>query len=73
MPASLNIFVVLERKNYLWLGRKHTIHEALSLISVVGFKKPGLFFIHSQSTGDKFFYRAEPEIGVVQVEPPSDY
>jgi hypothetical protein len=73
MAASLDIFVILGEKNYLWLGCAQTDNQALELIRAVGSKRRGVFFIHSQRTGEQSFYRAGPEAGVVQVEKPLDF
>jgi hypothetical protein len=73
MTSSLDVFAINGSGVYLWLGCARTDGEALELIRAAGSKAPGVFFIHSQRTGERSFYRAAPEADVAQVEKPPGF
>jgi hypothetical protein len=73
MTAPFDIFAINGTGSYIWLGCARTDNEALELIRAAGSKGPGVFFIHSQRTGKRSFYRAAPEADVVQVEKPPEF
>jgi hypothetical protein len=67
MDASLDVFAIFGESDFLWIGCTRTDYEALELIRTQGLKKARMFFIHSQKTGRRTFYKVERESEVIQL------
>jgi len=66
MIAPLDVFAV-EDGDSLWLGCAETLSKALELPLLHG---EGLYFVFSQSTGHKEFYRVNSDGTVVPMSGP---
>lgn len=54
MSEPLDVFVLLGRDNYDWIGQTPNYHDAALLIRNYG--KEGVFFVHSEVTGCRTFF-----------------
>jgi hypothetical protein len=70
MTAPLDVFVLNGQNNYVWLCCAGTDDQAVNLIREKGPGRSGVFFVHSQPTGNRTFYRTESGVGVIQLEEP---
>jgi hypothetical protein len=58
MAESLDVFVVVERNNMIWIGSACTDDAALHLIRNYSLKQPGLFLVSSQKSEQRSLYIA---------------
>ena len=58
MAESLDVFVVVERNNMIWIGSACTDDAALHLIRNYSLKQPGLFLVCSQKSDQRSLYIA---------------
>jgi hypothetical protein len=63
MSEPLDVFVVVGKENYDWIGHAQSYDEAALLIRKFG--KDGTFFVHSQTTGRRTFFTAS-KVGIIQ-------
>lgn len=68
MEAPLDVFAILGDGNSIWIGCTQTVNEAVELMRKCKKTKAKQFFIHSQKTGHKTFYRALQESEVIRLE-----
>jgi hypothetical protein len=68
MADSLDVLVMIGKDDFQWIGFARTYDEAESVIRKHG--KPGTYFVHSQTTGRRTFYKADAESGIVQLTGP---
>jgi hypothetical protein len=70
MADSLDVLVMLGKEDFQWIGFARTYDEAEGVIRKHG--KPGTYFVHSQTTGRRTFYKIEaaPEIVRLAGPPP---
>jgi hypothetical protein len=64
MTEPLDVFVVVGKENYDWIGHAQSYEEATALIRKCG--KEGTFFVHSQTTGRRTFFTASTA-GIIQL------
>jgi hypothetical protein len=68
MADSLDVLAVIGKDDFRWIGFAHTYDEAEAVIRKHG--KPGTYFVHSQTTGRRTFYKAESGSEIVQLTGP---
>ena len=68
MSEPLDVFVVIAKDKYEWIGYARSYDEAIALIRKV--RRPGTFFVHSQITGRRTFFQAAPDSSIVQLPGP---
>jgi hypothetical protein len=59
MAGSLDVYVVIEKDDLIWIGSASTNDEAMHLIRNCSRKGPGFFLVFSQKTGHRSFYIAD--------------
>lgn len=57
-PDDLDVFVLIERDNMVWIGSACTADSALDLIRNYSLKQPGLFLVNSQKSGERSLHIA---------------
>jgi hypothetical protein len=55
---GLDVFVVVERDNVIWIGSASTAAAAVHLIRNYSLKQPGLFLVYCQKSEQRSLYRA---------------
>jgi hypothetical protein len=68
MADSLDVLVVLGKEDFQWIGFARTYDEAEGVIRKHG--QPGTYFVHSQTTGRRTFYKVESAPEIVQLTGP---
>ena len=68
MADSLDDLVMIGKDDFQWIGFARTYDEAEAVIRKHG--KPGTYFVHSQTTGRRTFYKADAGSGIVQLAGP---
>ena len=58
MAERLDVFVVVERDNLIWIGSTCTDDAALHLIRNYSLTQPGLFLVYSQKSKQRNLYVA---------------
>lgn len=58
MVESLDVFVVVEKDELIWMGSASTNDDALRLVRNYSRNAPGYFVVYSQQTEHRSFYIA---------------
>jgi hypothetical protein len=58
MAESLDVYVVIEKGDLIWIGSASAKEGAMRVIHDYSRKAPGFFVVHSQKSGHRSFYFA---------------
>lgn len=59
MAECLDVLVLIERDDLIWIGSVQSIGDAICLIRNYSLKTPGRFVVYSRETEQRHFYFAE--------------